>query len=395
MSIFDVLMLKTISPFIFLLFISINTFAYDFSEVDQVISAGIYNQAYPGAQLLVGNGNEILYSKSYGNFTYDEFSQPVTENSMFDLASVTKVIAATSAIMLLYENEKIDLNDPVSKYIPEFTGRGKDNITIVDLLLHSSGLIAWIPFYKTCSSKSDVLNTIYDQDLNYSTNSKSVYSDLNAILLGEIVERVSGISLDKYCEANIFKPLGMKNTTYVPADEIQKNILPTENDTYWRGRLLQGEVHDEAAAVMGGVSGNAGLFSNAGDVYIFMKMMLNDGQYYNPYSRGLKAEYMFNPELINLFTSKFTDLGYENSRALGWDTKPDGSNSKYRIPCGELISENCFGHTGYTGTSVWCDVDRKLIIIFLTNRVYPSRENNGIRDIRPEVHNKVIEAVSK
>ena len=276
-------MLKTISPFIFLLFISINTFAYDFSEVDQVISAGIYNHAYPGAQLLVGNGNEILYSKSYGNFTYDEFSQPVTENSMFDLASVTKVIAATSAIMLLYENEKIDLNDPVSKYIPEFTGRGKDNITIVDLLLHSSGLIAWIPFYKTCSSKSDVLNTIYDQDLNYSTNSKSVYSDLNAILLGEIVERVSGISLDKYCEANIFKPLGMKNTTYVPADEIQKNILPTENDTYWRGRLLQGEVHDEAAAVMGGVSGNAGLFSNAGDVYIFMKMMLNDGQYYNPY----------------------------------------------------------------------------------------------------------------
>lgn len=387
-------MLKTIFPFIFLLFISINTFANDFSEVDQVITSGIYNNAYPGAQLVVGTENDILYSKSYGNFTYDEFSPAVNDNSMFDLASVTKVIATTSAIMLLYENERIDLNDQVSKYIPEFTGSGKDNITIVNLLLHNSGLKAWIPFYKTCSSKSDVLNTIYDQDLNYSTNSKSVYSDLNAILLGEIVERVSGMSFDIYCEANIFDPLGMKNTTFNPDENIQNKILPTENDTYWRGRLLQGEVHDEAAAVMGGVSGNAGLFSNADDIYKFMRMMLNGGQYYNPYTRGLRVEYMFNPELINLFTDKFTDLGYENSRALGWDTKPDGSDSKYRIPCGELISDNCFGHTGYTGTSVWCDVDRKLIIIFLTNRVYPSRDNNGIRDIRPEVHNKVIESVT-
>lgn len=153
-------------------------------------------------------------------------------------------------------------------------------------------------------------------------------------------------------------------------------------------------MHDEAASILGGVAGNAGLFSNAEDLYKFMRLLLNNGSYYNPYSRGLKEEKLFEPEYVSLFTKRFTEVFYTNSRALGWDTKPDVLSSKYRMPCGELISDNCFGHTGYTGTSVWCDRDRKLIIIFLTNRVYPSRDNEGIREVRPDIHNAAIESAS-
>lgn len=388
-------MLNNFFSVLILFYLNSFSFAQDFSEVDNVILSGISDNAFPGAQLLVGNDKDIIYQKSYGNFTYDLSSPKVNDNSLFDIASVTKVVATTTAVMKLYEDNKIDLNEYVIKFIPEFSGGGKDNITVLNLLLHNSGLKAWIPFYKSCYSKSDVLYEICNTDLSNPTNSKFVYSDLNAILLGIIVEKVSGKYFDEYCRQNIFDILGMKNTFFDPDENMKQNILPTEYDSYWRFRQLQGEVHDEVAAVMGGVSGNAGLFSNSVDLFKFMQMMLNEGNYFNPYSRGLKNEKMFNAETVNLFTEKFSDLQYENTRALGWDTKPDGSESKYRIPCGEIISENSFGHTGYTGTSVWCDKDRKIIIIFLTNRVYPSRDNNGIREIRPEVHNKVIEALSK
>ncbi|HAY35217.1 MAG TPA: serine hydrolase [Ignavibacteria bacterium] len=388
-------MLNNFFSVLILFYLNSFSFAQDFSEVDNVILSGISDNAFPGAQLLVGNDKDIIYQKSYGNFTYDLSSPKVNDNSLFDIASVTKVVATTTAVMKLYEDNKIDLNEYVIKFIPEFSGGGKDNITVLNLLLHNSGLKAWIPFYKSCYSKSDVLYEICNTDLSNPTNSKFVYSDLNAILLGIIVEKVSGKYFDEYCRQNIFDILGMKNTFFDPDENMKQNILPTEYDSYWRFRQLQGEVHDEVAAVMGGVSGNAGLFSNSVDLFKFMQMMLNEGNYFNPYSRGLKNEKMFNAETVNLFTEKFSDLQYENTRALGWDTKPDGSESKYRIPCGEIISENSFGHTGYTGTSVWCDKDIKIIIIFLTNRVYPSRDNNGIREIRPEVHNKVIEALSK
>ena len=182
----------------------------------------------------------------------------------------------------------------------------------------------------------------------------------------------------------------MQSTVFLPDEEMKANILPTENDTYWRNRLLQGEVHDESAAMLDGVSGNAGLFSNANDIYRLMRVLLNGGKYYNAYSRGLREEILVSPEIAALFTTRFIEVFYSNSRALGWDTKPDIETSKYRMPCGELISDNCFGHTGYTGTSAWCDKDRKLIIVFLTNRVYPSRDNNGIREVRPEVYNAAI-----
>lgn len=373
---------------------SLKVFSADFSELDKIISEGISKNYFPGAQLLIGNENYILYSKSYGNFTYDESSPVVTDESIFDIASLTKVIATTTAIMILYQDGKIDLNAKVAGYIPEFANNGKEEITVMNLLLHNSGLTAFIPFYKYYSSREEVINAIYNAVPEYGINSKFVYSDLNAIILGFIVEKVSGKSLNDFCHENIFYPLKMNSTEFFPDEKLKEKILPTEYDNYWRNRQLQGEVHDESASILGGAAGNAGLFSNAEDLYKFMKMMLNNGKYYNAYTRGLREESMFSPETVSLFTVRFSDLQYPNSRALGWDTKPDVTQSKFRMPCGELISDNCFGHTGYTGTSVWCDKERKIIVIFLTNRIYPSRDNDGIRKIRPEIHNAAIEIVA-
>ena len=375
---------------IVILIVFSNAKSQNFDKFDSVINSGITNRFYPGAQAIVGNNSRIIYEKSYGRFTYDAKSPEVKNDYIFDLASVTKVIATTSAIMKLYDESKLSLDDKVIKYIPEFNNNGKQDITIQNLLLHNSGLKAWIPFYKTCKTKEEALNIVYNTKLEYTPNTKFIYSDLNAILLGIIVERISGLSLDIYCKDNIFEPIGMVSTYFNPQD---KSIaLPTENDTYWRNRQLQGEVHDESASILGGVSGNAGLFSNAKDLYIFMKMMLCNGTYFNIYQKGSQFEQFVSDSTVKLFTSKYDRTTYLNTRALGWDTKPEENH--YRTQCGELFSENSFGHTGYTGTSVWCDRDKKIIVIFLTNRVYPSRDNNGIKEIRPEVHNQAILALN-
>lgn len=360
------------------------------TQVDNFVAGGVANHIFPGGQLLVVKSGIVVYDKSFGNYTYDENSEKVTKETLYDLASLTKVVATTPAIMKLYEMKKLDINDKVSGYIPEFANNGKEDITIANLLLHNSGLKAWIPFYQTCSGKEDILNTIYNISLEYTPETKTVYSDLNAVLLGEIVERVSGKSLDAFCKEYIFEPLDMSNTTFNPAGDKKMLSAPTENDSYWRMKQLQGDVHDECAYLMGGVSGNAGLFSTAEDLSHYMDMMIHKGVYFNPHSRVLREETMFETATIELFTTKYSGYNYDNSRALGWDTKPAATRST-RSQCGELISENCFGHTGYTGTSVWYDKDRDLLIIFLTNRVYPTRENSVMKDFRPDLHNMIVE----
>lgn len=368
-----------------------NVIAYDFSDVDNLILNGIINKSFPGAGLIVGNERNIIYEKYYGGFTYDDNSEGVTENAVYDIASLTKVIATTSAVMKLYEKGQIDLDDKVSKYLPDFAANGKENITVRNLLLHNSGLKAWIPFNQFCSKRKEVIDAIMNVGLEYATGASFVYSDLNFIVLGLLVEKISGSTLAEYCNKEIFEPLRMESTFFTPSDN--KHIVPTEYDETWRKRLLKGEVHDESAFLMGGISGNAGLFSNARNIYTLVRALLNNGKYYNPYSRGLKEESLFKEETVSLFTSKYITDVYQNTRALGWDTKQEPIG-KYRSACGELISENCFGHTGYTGTSVWCDKDSKIIIVFLTNRVYPSRGNDGIREIRPELHNLIIKTLT-
>ena len=362
---------------------------YNFSTVDNTIEAAILAHAFPSAVLVVGSDKGILYENAYGRLTYDDTAKATTLNTIYDLASVTKVIAATSAIMLLYDQGKVDLNAPVASYIPEFAVNGKGDITVMNLLLHNSGLTAWTPFYQTMTTAAEVRNAVFSASKEYETGTQTIYSDYNGFLLGEIVQRISGLRLDKFCKENIFNILGMNDTDYLIPTSEDYRIAPTEYDTYWRNQLLIGYVHDEMAAMLEGVSGNAGLFSTGPDLFKLMQMMLNKGKYIDErkMNKGTSYDVLFKEETVDLFTTKVTGLGYSNSRALGWDTKPEAT--KYPPPCGINFSNNSFGHTGYTGTSVWCDKDKKIIVILLTNRVYPKRGNEEIRNVRPKVHDEV------
>lgn len=359
---------------------------YDFTNVDRIINQAIEDKVFPGATLIIGDQYEIIYSKAYGRYTYASDSKPVSIYTIYDLASLTKVVATTTAIMKLYEENKLSLDDKVVTYFPEFNNNGKEKITIRNLLLHNSGLQDLIRFYQLYSTRDQAIDAIFQSALVYETGTKFLYSDLNAILLGMLVEKISGLPLDEYCKQNIFQPLNMYYTVFNPDSDLREFIAPTEFDSYWRNRLLHGEVHDESASFLGGVSGNAGLFSNAPDLYKFMRMMLNKGKLIDTDVIYLKEE------TINTFTQRY-DEPYPNTRALGWDTKP--IPTKHSPPCGEFFSDNSFGHTGFTGTSIWCDRDKNLIVIFLTNRVYPTRNNNHIADIRPKVHNAIVEAITK
>ena len=380
-------------PFIVLLFLSGLSYSqqkkYDFSAADEIIEDAIRQRDFPSAVLVVGDSNKIIYQNAYGRLTYEDDAKPTTLNTIYDLASVTKVIATTPAIMRLYEEGKVDLDAPVAQYIPQFAVNDKGDITVRNLLLHNSGLTAWTAFYQLYTTADEVRNAIYTCAKEYPTGTQTIYSDYNAVLLGDIVEKVSNIKLDKYCKEFFFLPLGMTDTDYLVPISLNYRIAPTEYDTYWRNELLIGYVHDETAAMLEGVSGNAGLFSTGPDLYKFMKMMLKKGRYIDERKVPAtnKEVQLFKPETIDLFTEKATGLGYINTRALGWDTKPEAT--KYPPQCGYKFSQNCFGHTGYTGTSIWCDKDKNLIIIFLTNRVYPKRGNEEIRNVRPKVHDEV------
>ncbi len=363
----------------------------NFSAVDDIIESGIRANGYPSAVLVVGNSKGIIYQNAYGRLTYDESSETTTMRTIYDLASVTKVIATTSAVMRLYDDGLLDLNAPVYQYIPEFNNNGKSDITVFNLLVHNSGLTAWTPFYQdpNMDSPQKVKNAIYNCTKEYETGSRTLYSDYNAFLLGEIVERISGKKLDRFCKDNIFSRLNMTDTDFLVPMSEDYRIAPTENDTYWRNQLLKGYVHDELAAILEGVSGNAGLFSTGPDLFRFMQMMLNNGRYTDERRMSPQAlqDTLFKSSTVELFTTKVTGLGYSNTRALGWDTKPEAT--KYPPPCGNRFSSNCFGHTGYTGTSVWCDREKDLIVIFLTNRVYPNRSSEEVRNVRPKIHDEI------
>ncbi len=368
---------KILFIFPFLLIYSQNN-SYDFSGVEKVVTDAIKDSAFPGAVVLVSKDGEIQFQKAFGNYTYDKNSTEVTTKTIYDLASLTKVIATTTAAMICYDGNLFSLDDKVCKYIPEFSSNNKENITIKNLLLHNTGLPAWKKFWGVYDKPKDVLNDIYDSKLEYETGTKTVYSDLGIIVLGKIIEKVTGQSLDIFCKKEIFEPLGMNDTYYNPPDTLKYRIAPTEVDSYWRKRLIVGEVHDETASLLNGVSGHAGLFSTAEDIHKVLLTLLNKGNY--------KGKQLIKSTTVELFTSKNDD----SPRALGWDIKsPEGSSA------GNLFSEKSFGHTGFTGTSAWVDPLNKIIVIFLTNRVYPTRENNKIIKVRPALHNAVIMAFQK
>ena len=373
--------INTLSILILILNLSLYSQSNDFqfNAVDKVINKAVEDKSFPGAVVLVWKDGKTIYEKAFGNYTYDSSSPKIKTNTLFDLASLTKVVATTTAAMICYDRDLFSLDNKVTKYIPEFDVNGKDNITIKNLLIHNSGLPAWKKFYGRDLKYDDVINEIYSSELEYKTGEKSVYSDLGIITLGKIIEKVTGKSLDVFCKDEIFIPLKMESTFYNPDDSLKKLCAPTETDNYWRMKTLQGEVHDETSAMLNGVAGHAGLFSTAYDLAKLMSVLLNKGK--------IKQKIFIQQSTIELFTKR---VSKESTRAIGWDTKSDSGSS-----AGKYFSKNSFGHTGYTGTSIWADPDRNLFVVFLTNRVYPTRENTKIQKVRPQLHNAVIKSIEK
>jgi beta-N-acetylhexosaminidase len=355
----------------------------NFKLVDEVVNQAIKDSAFPGAVVLIGMDSSIIYEKAYGHFTYDTNSTPVAWNTMYDLASLSKVISTTTATMICYDRGLFKLDDPVAKYIPQFGKNGKDKVTIRNLLVHDSGLrpdITRSPSsFDTVKNKPQaVLNEIYNDSLVYPTGTKMVYSDLNFITMGKIIEKVTGETLDKFAEKEIFDPLGMNSTMYNPPASLKYRIAPTEYDSTWRHRQIQGTVHDETSALLGGVAGHAGVFSDAEDIAKLLQMLLQKGNY--------QGRQYIKPSTVEMFVKRQSDL---STRALGWDTKaPNGYSS-----AGHLFSNLSYGHTGFTGTSVWTDPTRNLFVVFLTNRVYPTRKDLKILRVRPKLHDAVINSI--
>lgn len=351
---------------------------FNFGEVESVINKAINEKVFPGAVVLVWKNGRIIYQNSFGRLTYDQNSSQVKLNTIYDLASLTKVVATTTATMICLDRGLLGLDDKVVKFIPDFGSYGKEKITIKNLLLHNSGLPAWKKFYGRDLSYDEVLSEIFNSSLEYKTGEKTIYSDLGIITLGKIIEKVTGKTLDTFCKEEIFKPLGMNLTFFNPPDSVKKLCAPTEKDGYWRMKTLQGEVHDETSAMLNGVAGHAGLFSTAEDISKLIAMLMSKGLLDN-------KEYI-KKSTIELFTKRYT---VESTRALGWDTKSDSGSS-----AGNYFSKTSFGHTGFTGTSIWADPEKNLFVIFLTNRVYPTRENSGLTKVRPALHNEIIKSIN-
>ncbi len=346
-------------------------------EVDAVLEGFVEQGAFPGGVLAVGYKGTLAYLKPFGRLSYDEGAPEVTAATIYDLASLTKVVATTAMAMILVDEGALDLDKPVVDYLPLFVGPGKEKVTVRQLLTHSSGMVAYGDLYNEISGKKAYLERILAMDLEYEPGTRSVYSDYGMILLGEILERVAGLPMGAFLEERVYGPLGMTDTGFLPADALRERIAPTEDDP-WRGYRVRGEVHDENAHAMGGVAPHAGLFSTATDLARFLQMILNGGVF--------EHQRIVSRQIVEEWTRR---AGVPDSdRATGWDTK-----SAEKSSAGNYFSPNSFGHLGYTGTSMWVDPERRLFVILLTNRVHPTRENNLIRQARPAVADAVIKAL--
>jgi beta-N-acetylhexosaminidase len=359
----------------------------------KVIEAAISDKAFPGATLAVGYRGKVAIHP-FGNLSYDANAPAADLRTMYDIASLTKVVATTTLVAKLAEGDfpvPLDLDAKIDRYLPEWTAGwqvGKDltnaeevewrsRVTVRHLLTHTSGLPPFKEYWRTSQSKEQTLAKIFAEPLEYEPGTKEVYSDLGIILMAEIVERLTGRPLDDLARVYVFSPLGMKDTMFRPMKTQWTWIAPTEFDGNLRKRLVQGEVHDENAFAMGGVAGHAGVFSTAPDLAAFCQMLLNGGVYahHRILKRATIAQFTAPQKLSN------------GTRALGWAVPTEGSSS------GHFFSAHSFGHTGFTGTSIWIDPDRQLFVVLLTNRVHPTRENQKITQIRPALHDAVLQGL--
>ena len=346
-------------------------------SIDRVVQRGIKAGGYPGAAVVVGRKGAAVWQKGFGNLSWSQVSGAVDpDRTIYDVASLSKVIGTTTAVMVLYDEKKIDLDAPVFRYLPAFSGGMKDDVTVRELLTHRSGLPAGRDLWRKARSPQEARDMVLATPLEYRPNTAYIYSDLGADVLGMIVEEVSGQRLDVFLSNRVFGPLGMHDTYYRPSDSLRYRIAPTEV-TPPRGYPLRGEVHDENAYALGGIAGHAGLFSTAADLSIFAQMMLNGGSY-----DGVQV---ISDSTVSLFTRR--SAGH---RALGWDTA-DGDYGS-----GKYLTERAYGHTGFTGTSIWIDPDREMFVVLLTNRVHAAKAQRPakiIADIRSDLSDAAVLAV--
>ena len=346
--------------------------------IDRVVTRGIKAGGFPGAAVVVGRKGSAVWEKGFGRIDWATSSNRVSATeTIYDLASLTKVIGTTTAVMILFDEGRIQLDAPVVTYLPEFAGGYKDSVTVRQLLEHRSGLPADRDLWRIARSPAEARQVVLDAPLECQPGQCYIYSDLGAITLGMMVERVTGQGLDVFLHERVFAPLGMVNTFFKPADSLKSRVAPTEVSPP-RGYPLKGEVHDENAYALGGVAGHAGLFSTASDLSIFAQMILEGGEY-----KGVR---IVSDSTVKLFTTRAA-----GSRALGW-AMADGQWGS-----GRFMSEGSFGHVGYTGTSLWIDPDREMFVILLTNRVHAARARQPakvIADVRADLTDAAAIAVT-
>jgi CubicO group peptidase (beta-lactamase class C family) len=351
-----------------------------------VIESAVKDKAFPGATLAIGYKGKVSLH-AFGKLSYDEKAPSVNMDTMYDIASLTKVVGTTTIAEKLVEGDfpvALDLDAKVERYLPEWIGQEnpqelewRHRVTVRHLLTHTSGLPAFKEYWRTSKSKQETLDRIFAEPLEYEPGTKMIYSDLGIILLTEIIHRLTGKTLDQLAREDIFAPLGMDHTMFLPAKSLWPKIAPTELDNNLRHRLVQGEVHDENAYVIGGVSGHAGIFSTAPDLAAFCQMELNGGVYAHQriVRRSTIAQFTEPQELS------------KGTRTLGWVVPSEGGFT------GKYYGPHSFSHTGFTGTSIYIDPDQQLFIVLLTNRVNPTRENMKITKVRPALHDAVIQAL--
>jgi CubicO group peptidase (beta-lactamase class C family) len=345
--------------------------------IDRVVQRGISAGGYPGASVVVGRKGAAVWQRGFGKLSWTAVSPLVdADRTIYDVASLSKVVGTTTAIMILFDEKKVDLDAPVLRYLPAFSGGMKDKVTVRDLLTHRSGLPAGRDLWRRAHNPQEAREMVLETPLEYAPGTAFVYSDLGADVLGMIAEAVTGEPLDQYLTRRVFAPLGMHDTWYRPPDSVRYRVAPTEV-TPPRGYPLQGEVHDENAYALGGVAGHAGLFSTAADLSIFAQMMLNGGTY-----DGVN---IISDSTVSLFTRRTA-----GHRALGWDTADGDAGS------GQYLTERAYGHTGFTGTSMWIDPDREMFVVLLTNRVHAARAAHPgkvIADVRADLSDAAVLAV--
>lgn len=344
------------------------------AQLDSIMHRATADSAAPGAALAVGRRGRLVHLKGYGATDWRDGAPAVTERTMYDLASLTKVVATTTAAMILEEEGRLDLSRPVAEVLPAFDDSSKAAITPYMLLTHTSGMTTRM-LYQEAKGREEYLDIIGEFPLQSPPGTRTSYSDWNMIVLQLVVEEIAGMPLDRFLEQRVFGPLDMTDTGFRPDSALLDRIAPTEIQE-WRGGKLHGVVHDENAWALGGVAGHAGLFSSARDLAVFAQMMLNGGIY-----DGVR---ILRPETIARWTAR---QGPNASRALGWDTPSRRSSA------GDYFSAWSFGHTGFTGTSIWMDPRTNVFVVLLTNRVNPTRENYKVGSLRQFVADVVQLAV--